>query len=134
MAKYEFVGIIDPTLSNDTIKDLKEKIKSLLWNIEDEDDIGLLELVYPINKNDRWYFVSYLVDLDPKKVNELRDEIRLMKGVMRFFFYKMGPKDKFLKFAEVNKQFELTEEEKAAQANAAAFQDADAAVKMWANK
>ncbi len=133
MAKYEFVGIIDPTLSNETINNLKEKLKSLLWNIEDEDDIGLLELEYPINKNDRWYFVSYLVDLEPDVVNKLRDEIRLIKWVMRFFFYKMWPKDKFLKFAEVNKQFELTEEEKAAQANAAAFQDADAAVKMSNN-
>ncbi len=128
--KYEFVALIDPTLSNDTIKKTVDKIKSFFKNILEEDEIGLLELAYPINKNDRAYFVSYLVELEPEEVNKLRDEIRLEKWIMRFFFYKMWPKDKFLKFAEVNKQFEMTEEEKQAEANRQAFQDADAAVKM----
>jgi len=131
MAKYEFVALIDPTLSNDTIKEIVGKIKSYFeWKIVDEDEIWMLELAYPINKNDRAYFVSYLLELDPKEVNQLRDEIRLIKGVMRFFFYKMWPKEKFLKFAEVNKQFEMTEEEKAAEANRQAFQEADAVEKM----
>ncbi len=128
--KYEFVALIDPTLSNDTIKKTVDKIKSFFKNILEEDEIGLLELAYPINKNDRAYFVSYLVELEPEEVNKLRDEIRLEKWIMRFFFYKMWPKDKFLKFTEVNKQFEMTEEEKQAEANRQAFQDADAAVKM----
>ena len=130
MARYEFVGLIDPTLPMDSIKEKVEQIKKILWNIVDEDEIWFLDLVYPINKNDRAYFVSYLVELDPSEVDKKKKEISIIKGVMRLFFYKMGPKDRFLKFHEVNKQFEMTEEEKAAEANRQAFQDADAVEKM----
>jgi hypothetical protein len=42
----------------------------------------------------------------------------------------MDQKDKFLKFHEVNKQFEMTEEEKVAEANRQAFQDAYSVEKM----
>jgi ribosomal protein S6 len=130
MAKYEFVGLIDPTLPNDSIKKLVNDIKNILGNIVDEDEIWYLDLVYPINKNQRAYFVSYLVEMEPSEVAEKKKDISLLKWVMRFFFYKMGPKDKFLKFHEVNKQFEMTEEEKAAEANRQAFQDADSVEKM----
>ena len=130
MAKYEFVGLIDPTLSTDTIKERVEDIKKILGNIIDEDEIGFLELVYPIEKNDRAYFVSYLVEMEPSEIAEKKKQISLLKWVMRFFFYKMGPKDKFLKFHEVNKQFEMTEEEKVAEANRQAFQDAYSVEKM----
>ncbi len=130
MAKYEFVWLIDPTLPMETIKQRVEEMKSILGNIVDEDEIGFLDLVYPINKNNRAYFVSYLVELEPSEVSKKRKEISLLKWVMRLFFYKMGPKDKFLKFHEVNKKFEMTEEEKAAEANRQAFQDADSVEKM----
>ncbi len=130
MAKYEFVGLIDPTLPMDSIKEKVEEIKKILGNIIDEDEIWFLDLVYPINKNDRAYFVSYLIDVEPSKIEDLRKQMAILKWLMRFFFYKMGPKDKFLKFAEVNKKYELTEEEKAAEANRQAFQDADSVEKM----
>jgi ribosomal protein S6 len=130
MAKYEFVGLIDPTLPMDSIKEKVEEIKKILGNIVDEDEIGFLDLAYPINKNDRAYFVSYLIDVEPNQIDELRKQMSIMKGLMRFFFYKMGPKDKFLKFAEVNKKYEMTEEEKAEEANRQAFQDADSVEKM----
>jgi len=130
MAKYEFVGLIDPTLSTDTIKERVEDIKKILGNIIDEDEIGFLELVYPIEKNDRAYFVSYLVEMEPSEIAEKKKQISLLKWLMRFFFYKMDQKDKFLKFHEVNKQFEMTEEEKVAEANRQAFQDAYSVEKM----
>jgi ribosomal protein S6 len=39
MAKYEFVGLIDPTLSSEDIKNLVEEIKRILGDIVDEDEI-----------------------------------------------------------------------------------------------
>jgi ribosomal protein S6 len=79
MAKYEFVGLIDPTLSTDTIKERVEDIKKILGNIIDEDEIGFLELVYPIEKNDRAYFVSYLVEMEPSEIAEKKKQISLLK-------------------------------------------------------
>lgn len=122
--KYEFVWIIDPNYSMDDIKNILNEIKTKLENVIDEDDIGFLDLVYEIKWNRRWYFISYLVEIDPLKVEEKIKDISLIKWVMRCFMYKMRPFEKYLKFHEINKRFELTEEEKKQEANKNAFEDA----------
>lgn len=67
---------------------------------------------YPIKKRDRAYFLSLHLELSPESIKSLREKIYLDSKLLRFFFYRMGDNEKFLKFKEVNKEFELSSEEK----------------------
>lgn len=126
MSRYEFVWLIDPNLPSEKIeqekKDLQEMFKDSLIDV---DDIGILELEYPIKKRERAYFLSLCLNLDSKDIKWLEEKIALDSNLLRFFFYRMKDNEKFLKFKEVNKQLELTSEEKEKMAKEWAFQDMD---------
>ncbi len=89
----------------------------------------LLDLVEPIRGLNKAYFLSYYTELDWEKIDEYKKTLTLTKWVVRFAFYKMWKNEKFLKFAEVNKEFEITVEEKTKKRNENAFLSLDADVK-----
>ncbi len=108
MARYELVALLDPRLPQEDVEALSKKLKDLFGKpaLKDEDDIGLLPLEYPIKGVDRAYFLSVLLELEPATLEDIKKEMALEKGILRFFFYKMGPKDKFFKFKELNAKLE----------------------------
>jgi len=107
MARYELVVLLDPRLPQDEVEALEQKVKKSFGKaIKEEDKIGLLPLEYPIKGVDRAYFLSLLLELEPGEIQKHKKEMALEKGILRFFFYKMGPKDKFFKFKELNAKLE----------------------------
>ena len=107
MAKYELVAMLDPRLPQDDIEALQKKIKDLFGkSILDEDEIGLLPLEFNIQGVDRAYFMSLLVELDDSQMEKIKKALDLDKWVLRYFFYKMGSKDRFFKFKELNAKLE----------------------------
>lgn len=126
MRRYEFVALLDSHLPSEEVENLKKELENTFGDsIVEKDDIGLLSLAYEVKWRDRAYFVSYYLDLDPSSITEMKKDISLKSGVLRFFFYKMNKNEEFLKFHEVNKQLEMTEEEKQQQEKEGAFQDMD---------
>lgn len=107
MNRYELVAIIDPRMQKDDIVSTISEIESIIGNlIIDKDDIWMLDLSYPIKWNDRAYFLSLFIEGDNDLLKKIDEKLRLMKSVIRFHIYAMRQNDKFLKYAEVNKQFE----------------------------
>ncbi len=134
MRTYELVALIDPRQKKEDIDALKKELQDLLGDrIKETDDIGMLELAYTIKDNDRAYFVSYYIDAEESFVNEATEELKLKRQILRFFFYRMKPSDKFLKFDEVNKMFEKSEEEKEKEENENAFKDMENLTKANTN-
>ena len=124
MKQYEFVTVIDTNLNAKQIEECRDSALTLLEkagaDIKERDEIGLLPLAYPLNGNMQAYVASYLIDLDPTHLSELKSDLRLIKGLAKSFFYSFGANDKFMKFAELKKQFEVVVEEEAEREEAAA--------------
>lgn len=126
MNRYELVLLVDTRLPQESMMGVIENVEKMLGtNVRQKDDIGMLDLAYGIEWNNRAYFVSYDVNLDPTKIIEFKRTLSLTKGLLRFSLFKMAEADKFLLFSDVNKAFELSEDEKVKQDNEKAFQDMD---------
>lgn len=136
MSRYELVVLLDPTKTKADLESVIKEIEGLVGksNIKEKDEIGMLDLVYEIKGNPRAYFLSYDVHLETNKIAELKKKFNLMKTIMRFFFYKMTEKEKFLKFADVYEEIGLSEEEKARLEEEKAFKDMDSKRNVWAKK
>jgi len=93
MTKYEFMIIVDPTISEDEretkIKALKATLKKAKAKIINEDVWGDKKLAYKINKQDRAYYVLYTLELDGTKIKEISTEINLNRSIWRYMFVKI---------------------------------------------
>ncbi len=126
MRKYELVVIIDPRMQKAEIDETVSSIYSLLWDaLLDKDEIWMLDLAYEISGNDRAYFLSVYFEADNELLNKIDSKLKLMNKVLRYFVYNMWAWEKFLKYHEINKFFEDSEEERKRQENESAFVDMD---------
>ncbi len=93
MTKYEFMIIVDPTISEEEretkIKALKATLKKAKAKIINEDVWGDKKLAYKINKQDRAYYVLYTLELDGTKIKEISTEINLNRSIWRYMFVKI---------------------------------------------
>lgn len=127
MQRYELVVLIDPKLNKEDIAEAIKNIEWTLWDsIKQKDEIGFLDLVTEIKSNNRAYFLSYEIEIDTDLMKSADAELKLMKPVLRYFFYKMAKNEIFFKFAEMSKKFEVSEEESRKQKDLQAFKEMDA--------
>ena len=106
MKKYELVLVIDAATSSDDITKTMGAVEKLVGTILETDNMGLLPVAYPVRGQNQAHYVSYYVELDPATIPEVKKELKLMKPLAKFFFYKMNDTDAFLKFADLKKQYE----------------------------
>lgn len=112
MNVYELVVVIDASLKKADIDAVKTKVESLVTVVA-TDDIGLLTTVYPMRGNPQAYYVSYHVEVDPKDLPAIQGKLQLDQGIIRFFFYRMQPNEKFMTFAGMKQAFVAIEEAEA---------------------
>ena len=114
---YELVVLLHPQTSKEDLATLYAKIDSLLSDGKKQtDDMGLMQLAHPIAKNrlSQAHMVSYYCQLEGSKLESIKKELSITKGVVRYVFFSMWAKDVFFTYADVNKKFEklIEEEEK----------------------
>ncbi len=130
MNRYELVVLIDPKMKKEDTQKFIGEIEEMLWKtIAEKDEIWMLDLVYTIKWYDTAYFLSIYFESDPSLVSDLNQKLRLKKKILRFFVYKLRPEEKYLKYHEVNKMFEESEEERKKQENEKAFKELDSVQK-----
>lgn len=92
MANYEFMLIVNPSLSekdrDDSIEGLKNILKKYKVKIEKEDIWGEKKLAYKINKSEKGYYILYSLDLDWNNIKDISKEINLDKNIWRYMFVK----------------------------------------------
>jgi len=93
MVKYEFMIIVDPTLSeeerNTKIAALKTILDTAGAKIINEDVWGDKKLAYKINKQERAFYVLYTIELDWTKIKEISTQINLNRSIWRYMFTKI---------------------------------------------
>ena len=109
MKLYELVFVFDPALASAEQKELQAKLEKG-FTILKTDDMGLLSLAYPLNGNGQAYFVSYLVEVDPDKLEEIKLNLKLEKGLAKFSFFWVRSEEEFLSFADMEKAYVAIEE------------------------
>jgi small subunit ribosomal protein S6 len=118
MKYYELIYLISPDLSEPEIKNIQEKISSLIQNKEGLLDVSTTpektNLSYLIKKGVQAYLASLSFYLKPEKINELEREIKSEKQIIRFLIstkkelkVDKTPKRSIVKKPEKEKKAEL---------------------------
>ena len=88
MKKYEVGFIINPrieeTLINETIEQLKAIYTNMNCTIVDEENVGLRELAYEIQKHKSGYYYFMIVEANHEANQEFERICRINENVMRF--------------------------------------------------
>lgn len=106
MTKYELVLVIDANLTASVIKEVKEKSEKLVWEwILQIDDMWLMPLAYPLLWQDQAYYVSYYLEKNWEDLTELKSDLKLVKWLAKFSFFKMSDHEEFLTFSELDKKY-----------------------------
>ena len=92
MANYEFMLILDPSISEADRNTSLEWIKALLETnsvkIVKEDNWGEKKLAYKINKSERGFYVLFILEMNWEKIKEMNTTLNLDKNIWRYMFVK----------------------------------------------
>jgi small subunit ribosomal protein S6 len=81
MTKYELTFLL---ATEEELKKIKELIKSLSGKIVGEKEWGEKTLAYPIKKNRTAFFYNWLIEMETKKINELRRKLNFEEKLIRY--------------------------------------------------
>ncbi|MBQ7387931.1 MAG: 30S ribosomal protein S6 [Paludibacteraceae bacterium] len=110
---YETVFILTPVLSDAQMKEAVQKFKNFLISegaeIENEENMGLRKLAYPIQKKSTGFYVLFQFKADSSIVEKLEVQYRRDECVIRFLTFRL---DKYaLEYAEKRKSLKSKEKE-----------------------
>ena len=94
MNKFEVVLIFNPELSNNIIdkelEDFKAKLKSYSSNIINEENWGLRDLSYSINKSKKAFYKFLQIETTGKIIKDLNRELNQSENLLRYIFIKVS--------------------------------------------
>ena len=113
MNQYETVFILTPVLSDAQMKEAVQKFKNFLISegaeIENEENMGLRKLAYPIQKKSTGFYVLFQFKAEPSVIEKLEVQYRRDECVIRFLTFRL---DKYaLEYAEKRKSLKSKEKE-----------------------
>ena len=94
MNKFEVVLIFNPELSNNMIdkelEDFKVKLKSYSSKIINEENWGLRDLSYSINKSKKAFYKFLQIETTGKIIKDLNRELNQSENLLRYIFIKVS--------------------------------------------
>tara|TARA_B100000989_G_C19453214_1_gene432763 strand:- start:689 stop:1015 length:327 start_codon:yes stop_codon:yes gene_type:complete len=94
MNKFEVVLIFNPDLSNNTIDkdlgDFKTKLKSYSAKIINEENWGLRDLSYNINKFKKAFYKFLQIEATGHIINDINRELNQSENLLRYIFIKVS--------------------------------------------
>ena len=94
MNKFEVVLILNPELSANTISEEISKFKSNLEahsaKIIDEENWGLRELSYSINKFKKAFYKFFQVEVSGKIIKDINKDLNQSENLIRYLFIKVN--------------------------------------------
>ena len=94
--RYESAFILQPTLTEEEVKQkvelIKETLVKLKADIKAVDEIGMRELAYKIKKFERGYYVIFYFIVQPSAIKELERVYRINEEIIRFLTFKYTKK------------------------------------------
>ena len=93
MNKFEVVLILNPELATNSLEDEINKFKSLLkgnsTKIINEENWGLRELSYSINKFKKAFYRFFQIETSGSIVKEINKELNQSENLIRYIFIKV---------------------------------------------
>ncbi len=93
MNKFEVVLVLNPDLSTNKLSDEINKFKSSLQahsaKIVNEEDWGLRDLGYSINKFKKAFYKFFQIETSGSIVKEINKELNRSENLMRYIFIKV---------------------------------------------
>ena len=93
MNKFEVVLILSPELSTssleDEIKDFKSRIAAYSGNIINEENWGLRDLSYSINKFKKAFYKFLQIEAPGEIVKNINNELNQKEKLIRYIFIKV---------------------------------------------
>ena len=94
MNKFEVVLIFNPELSTANLKseidNFKTKLVSQSANIVNEEDWGLRDLSYNINKFKKAFYNFFQIEASGKMIKDLNGELNQSENLLRYIFIKVN--------------------------------------------
>ena len=98
MNKFEVVLILNPDLAtnsiNNEIDNFKKKLESYSAKVVNEEDWGLRELSYSINKFKKAFYRFFQVETPGSIVKNISDELNQSENLIRYIFIKVNDHQK----------------------------------------
>ena len=93
MNKFEVVLIYNPDLNSDIlnteIENFKEKLKSESAKIINQEDWGLRDLSYSINKFKKAFYKFFQIEASGKLVKNINKDLNQSENLIRYIFIKV---------------------------------------------
>ena len=93
MIKFEVVLILNPDLATNTLNKevdaFKSKLNMLSANIINEENWGLRDLSYTINKYKKAFYRFFQIETSGSIVKEISRELNQSENLIRFIFIKV---------------------------------------------
>ncbi len=86
MNKYEFTFLLPDEAEVEPIRALLESLKG---KISDEQKWGKRSLAYPINKLMSAYYITWMLEIEPKQLSELKKKLNFNEKLMRYLLLKI---------------------------------------------
>ncbi len=119
---YELLYIVPAPFTEKDLpnvsKKIEEIIKSLDGQITKENNLGSKKLAYPIKQVYRGFYVLVNFEVEPKKLKELNQKLKLTPGVLRHMIVKalipgkMPPEAKKKEIIKTEEKKEIKKEKK----------------------
>ena len=94
MNKFEVVLIFNPELTNNTIdkelEDFKNKLKSCSAKIINEENWGLRDLSYSINKFKKAFYKFLQIETNGQVIKDINRELNQSENLLRYIFIKVS--------------------------------------------
>ena len=82
--KYELLVIIHPEKdSSKVISQIEKLLKKFGGKVETKDEWGMRQFSYPINKQNKGYYVLFIVEIEPAQIKLLNEALRLEEEILR---------------------------------------------------
>lgn len=94
MNYYEKVVILEPTLGDEEINEVSEKIKNLIskagGEVLKEDRWGRRALAYELNRKTQGYYMLYTFKAPPAAIKKMEEFLKVFDPVFRYMVVKLG--------------------------------------------
>lgn len=92
IANYELTVIVNTDAVSEEKQDIRTKIEGMIVKLkgkmEEIDEWGERPMVYPIKKQEKGYYLHYLISIDPEQTNELQARLGRLDNVLRWLLVK----------------------------------------------
>ncbi len=93
MNNFETVIILSPEISSTKLSEELDKFKNLInsssGKVVDQENWGLRDLSYSINKFNKAFYNFFQIEIDGKKINNFKKELNQNDNILRYIFIKV---------------------------------------------